>query len=428
MNEAPTAPSRLPVIPGYELEEFVGKGGMGIVYRARHGATGRVVALKLISPRGASDEVARARFVREIRALAAIKHPNIVPLYDAGDWHGFPYCTMEFVAGGTLSDHLNRIRADLDGAVALMAKVARGVARLHSAGILHRDLKPLNILLSEGDEPLVADFGLAKWVGADSDLTVTGLPVGTRPYMAPEQTLGDKRLSTHACDVWSLGVTLYEVLTGQRPFNDDGFTGVYHFIRTAEPPPMTALSPDLPEALQAVVLKCLAKQPEDRYPSAAALAEDLDRWLRREPVLAPLPPPPGAGGGAAAPPLLSLGSDAQGVQRPKRRSRVPALGVGLVLAAFGVATLFPKQPAEPPVTEKAEAPTSNEPPQPTAAEKRERQFLFWAQQLAAGKKVFLTDDKGRPSVDPVDELERVLQRDQWDEYHSFSRHGIGIAN
>lgn len=381
LGEPPVAPSRFPPVPGYTLDEFVGKGGMGFVYRGRHHATGRTVALKLITPRGASDETARARFAREVHALAAIKHPNIVPVYDAGEWHGFPYCTMEYVVGGNLSTHLDRIRADRAGAVALVAKVARAVHRLHAENIIHRDIKPLNILLDEHDEPLVADFGLAKWMDEESDLTISHVPVGTRAYMAPEQTLGRKRGYTTACDVWALGVTLYEVLTGRRPFPDDGSSDL-------DPVPMTDLVPDLPEALQAVVLKCLAKRPEDRYPTAAALADDLDRWLNREPVLAPAPVPVPTAEPTAEPPATPA--------RRRRRTRAVLVALGLALAVLGTAALVPKR----------------------SIEKR----------IAAGKPVRLTDDKGRPIVEPVDEPEHLLLRDTWDEYQSFSRHGTGITN
>src|SRR5262249_43326077 len=143
-------------------------------------------------PAGRDHAAVRARFEREVRSLARIDHPHIVPVHDAGYWHGFPYYTMKYVPGGTLALHLDRVRADLPAAVRLVVKVARAVQRLHAEGVLHRDLKPLNILLGEGDEPLVADFGLARWLGDDSDLTVTGSPLGTRQYMAPEQTLGQK--------------------------------------------------------------------------------------------------------------------------------------------------------------------------------------------------------------------------------------------
>src|SRR5262249_42692281 len=150
---------------------------------------------------------------------------------DAGYWQGFPYLAMKYVPGGTLAQHLGRIRGDLPAAVRLVALVARAVDRLHADGGLHRDLKPMNILLGEGDNPLVADFGLARWIDDDSDLTVTGNPLGTRQYMAPEQTLGRKSDYAPTCDIWGLGVVLYEVLTGHRPFAHQDPVELFRQIR-----------------------------------------------------------------------------------------------------------------------------------------------------------------------------------------------------
>ena len=392
----PTAP--LPPIPGYILDRRAGRGGMGVVYRALHSATGRLVALKLINPAVAADDVARERFVREVHTLASIKHPNIVPVFDAGDWHGLPFCTMEYVEGGTLSEHLDRVRADLPAAVRLLAKVARAVDALHSAGIIHRDLKPLNILLGPGDQPMVADFGLAKWLGEDGDITHSGMPLGTRSYMSPEQTLGGKQNYTPACDVWALGVTLYELLTGQRPFADDGVTDVYHVIRHAVPQPMAALSPDVPAPLQAVVSKCLAKKPEDRYPTAAALADHLEAWLRGEPldVEPPSPVPP-------EPPTP--------VERPRRwrvvMGAVGAVGVialALWAGAFGVGNGEPSA-------------APNPEPQKTIGER-----------VAAGEEVPLTDDTGRPLVPWVSEPGHEVAPARFGGYHAFTCGPPGILS
>ncbi|WP_162669413.1 serine/threonine protein kinase [Gemmata massiliana] len=380
----------LPPIPGYVIEKLVGRGGMGVVYRATHTATGRPVALKLTNP-GSHDDVTRDRFVREVHTLASIKHPNIVPVYDAGDWHGFPYCTMEFVPGGTLSEHLNRIRADVRAAVLLMVKVARAVEALHAARIFHRDLKPLNILLGPGDEPMVADFGLAKCIDDDSDLTYTGLPIGTRQYMSPEQTFGKKGNLTAGCDVWALGVTLYELLTGQRPFIDDGITDVYHCIRTAEPKPITVLSPDVPVALQAVVWKCLAKKPEDRYLTAAPLADDLDNWLNDRPISVP----------ATVPTPVTLTPPPR--TKPLRRDRVVLMSCG-TFALVVFAALF-NTPAK-----------SEKPPKPLA------------KRVVDGEKVKLTDEKGRPLVELTHEPGHELQAGTTDGYYTFAHSVVGTTS
>ncbi|AWM37226.1 serine/threonine protein kinase [Gemmata obscuriglobus] len=404
MNRGPEDTFQLPQIPGYVVEKFVASGGTGVVFRARHLATDRLVALKLISPRGASDEIAHERFLREIRTLAQIKHPNVVPVYDAGNWHGFPYCTMEFVADGTLNGHLERFRKDHRAAAALLAKVARGVQALHDQGIIHRDLKPLNILIGPDDEPLVADFGLAKCLGDESDLTLTALPLGTRMYMAPEQTLGRRQDYKAPCDVWALGVTLYEVLTGHRPFADDGHHDVYHVIRTAQPVPPAALYADVPAALQAIVLKCLAKRPGDRYPTAAELADDLDRWRRDEAVRALLESQAEAAARQATLPEKPL-------HWWRSRRVLIAAAIALVAVITTAALLLQKPPQDEP------PPTERRPPEPSFGER-----------IAAGGPVAITDDTGLPLIEPVNEPDHTLMRDTIDNYVKFSHTGTGMAN
>ncbi|HEY2910660.1 MAG TPA: serine/threonine-protein kinase [Gemmataceae bacterium] len=273
-----SAETQLPTINGYRILGILGRGGMGTVYKALHLELNKTVALKIVHP-GRADSTLRARFEREFRSLAAIEHPNIVPVYDAGAWQGFSYFTMRYVADGALSAHLSRFRADPEAGCKLMVKVARAVQHLHESGVLHRDLKPLNILIGEGDEPLVADFGLAKWIDDDSDMTVTGLPMGTRQYMSPEQTLGSKSEYTAACDVWALGIVLYEVFAGHRPFGSEDPVELYTQIRSADPPAMADFNPAAPAPLEAIARRCLAKDPRERYASAADLAADLERWL-----------------------------------------------------------------------------------------------------------------------------------------------------
>src|SRR5437763_227492 len=318
-----------PTIPGYRVLGVLGRGGMGTVYHALDVDLGREVALKLISPGGRDESAVRGRFEREVHALARIEHPNIVPIYDAGEWEGFfPYFTMKLVPGGPLSRHLDRFRGDVRASVRLVAKVARAVGALHAAGVLHRDLKPLNILLGDHDEPLVADFGLARWVGDDSGPTESGSPVGTRAYMSPEQSLGSKTDYTPACDVWAIGVVLFEVLTGRRPFASEDPVELYLKIRSEPAPPASGFNPDVPAGLDAVIGRCVAERPENRYQSAVAVAEDLERWLAGVRVEAAAAP-------AGAPTTPSR-------RRRSRTHRLVVLGL-LVFASTAVGVLAVRQ-------------------------------------------------------------------------------------
>jgi Protein kinase domain len=291
---APPAPRELPAIPGYEILGQLGHGGMGVVYQVRNLGIGRVEALKMmLSPKPHMIE----RFRQEIRAIAQFEHQRVVRIYAAGPADGQPYFTMEYIGRGSLSAHLERFKADRRAAVGLLAKVAQAVHFLHTKNIIHRDLKPGNILLRDQDEPLVSDFGLATFFereietdapepsGADSQLTRTGAVIGTTSYMSPEQAGGRTRELTAATDVWALGVILYELLTGRRPFVGKDEAAVRSAILNTEPASPRALQTKIDKGLEAICLKCLQKEPLGRYPSAEALANDLDRWLRGEPIL-----------------------------------------------------------------------------------------------------------------------------------------------
>jgi serine/threonine-protein kinase len=271
--------------PRYDLLEELGKGGMGEVYRARDRVLGREVALKRIR-RGRAGPEEVLRFRREAQAVARLQHRHIVPLHDLGEHDGEPFLVMGLVAGGNLSVRLADF-ADPRAAVALMEKVARAVQAAHEAGVVHRDLKPSNILFDDAGEPHVSDFGLAKFLDPEEgeEATQTGQVLGTPAYMAPEQAAGHGNRATAASDVWALGVILYELLTGRRPFLGSG-SAMSDQVRTAEPPPPRALRPQLDRALETIVLQCLQKDPARRYATAGALADDLGRWQRREPVAA----------------------------------------------------------------------------------------------------------------------------------------------
>ena len=266
----------------YELIEVIAHGGMGVVYKARQVSLNRVVALKMILRGELATPRDVARFQAEAEAAANLDHPHIVPIYEVGECDGQQYYTMRYIEGAPLT---RRPRAEARQEAALVATVARAVHHAHVRGILHRDLKPSNILVDQAGTPFVADFGLAKRVDADRSLTESGALVGTPRYMAPEQAAGRKDLTVGA-DVYSLGVVLYERLTGQTPFTGETVLSILRQVRETEPPRPSSITPGLNRDLETVCLKCLEKDPAKRYGSAEALAEELERFLRGEPIRA----------------------------------------------------------------------------------------------------------------------------------------------
>jgi serine/threonine-protein kinase len=285
-GRAPRQP--LPESEGrYRVEGEVARGGMGVVYKARDTVLGRVVALKAIRSGTLANAEEVERFYREARAVAQLKHRHIISVYDFGQMQDQLYFTMELAERGSVAHHLDRLRQDVRAAVVLLEKVARAVQCIHEHGLLHRDLKPANILLGQGDEPLVSDFGLAKDVaGTSEELTRTGLQPGTPAYMAPEQAMAESRQIGPGTDIWALGVILYEVLCGRRPFAGTSADAVKSAIVQTDPARPRSLQPRLDRALETIILKCLEKDPARRYPSAGALADDLGCWLRGEPIKA----------------------------------------------------------------------------------------------------------------------------------------------
>ncbi len=290
--------AELPTVPGYELLELVGRGGMGQVYRARHLGLGRIVALKLLA--GDADDSLLSRFREETLAVARLQHPNIAQLYESGTAKGRPYFAQEFLEGGSLAEKLAGKPQPPDEAAALLETVARAVHHSHSEGILHRDLKPGNILLAADGTPKVADFGLAKPLPATdvdtrtearSALTRTGEVLGTPNYMSPEQASGVVSRLGPGTDVYALGAVLYEMLTGRPPFQAPDILQTLLMVLTFDPVPPRVLQPRVPRDLETICLKCLEKEPARRYASAAGLADDLRRFLAAEPILArPLGP------------------------------------------------------------------------------------------------------------------------------------------
>jgi serine/threonine-protein kinase len=280
------AETGLPRIEGYDVEAVLGRGGMGVVYRARHRKLNRTVALKMILAGAYASSPDRARFQREAEAVAALRHPNVVQVYDSGEAGGRPYFAMEFVEGGTLADKLAGTPLPARPAADLVAALAGAVQAAHACGVVHRDLKPANVLLTADGTPKVTDFGLARHVEAGPGLTLSGTRVGTPSYMAPEQALGRSRAIGPATDIYALGATLYELLTGRPPFQGESAAETERQVIAADPVSPSRLNPRVPRDLETICLKCLHKDPARRYPSAAALADDLRRFLDGAPIAA----------------------------------------------------------------------------------------------------------------------------------------------
>jgi serine/threonine-protein kinase len=281
----PEEAERLPrPFGGYELLARLGRGGVGVVYLARQPGLNRLVALKRLLAGPYADPDDRARFRTEGEALARVRHPNVVQVYEVGEYEGQAYLSMELVEGGSLSRRLAAGPLPPREAAGLVRVLARAVHAMHQADVVHRDLKPGNVLLGGDGTVKVSDFGLAKLLDADAEHTHTGTVLGTASYMAPEQAEGHSRHAEPATDVWALGTILYECLTGSRPFQGGSRAATLEQVRQREPERPRRRRRGLARDLEAVCLKCLEKEPKRRYPSAAALADDLDRWLAGQPT------------------------------------------------------------------------------------------------------------------------------------------------
>jgi WD40 repeat protein len=284
----------------YELLDEVARGGMGVVYRARHRRLNRVVALKMVSAAHLAGETAARRFRLEAEAAASLDHPNIVPIYEVGEADGRLFYTMKLAEGGPLSRQIEQLQLRPGAAsngharqelqrrrerlIRLVIQIAHAVHHAHERGLLHRDLKPSNILLDAAGEPAVTDFGLARWIEEENDLTVSGTVVGSPSYMSPEQAAGRAPELTTAADVYGLGAVLFYLLTGRAPFAEESALATMRAVVERDAPRPSALNAAVDLDLDTICRKCLEKVPARRYQSARALAEDLERTLRGEPI------------------------------------------------------------------------------------------------------------------------------------------------
>src|SRR5258706_935949 len=280
--------SELPSIPGYAIETVLGRGGVGIVYGARHLLLRRPVALKMLLAGAYAGRVERARFQREAQAVAALRHPHVVQVHDVGEHDGRPYFTMELMEGGSLADRLGGVPQPSGQAVLMLIAIAGAVHKAHLAGIIHRDLKPANVLLATDGTAKVSDFGLALHTGTEDGegfgLTLSGARLGTPSYMAPEQAAGRRSAVGPASDIYSLGAILYEMLTGRPPFRGETAAETERQVISEEPVPPSRLNTRVPHDLETICLTCLQKEAHRRYPSAELLAEDLQRFQNHEPI------------------------------------------------------------------------------------------------------------------------------------------------
>src|SRR5712671_2236836 len=286
VKDAVRAATMLGELGDYELLEEIGRGGQGVVFRARQKSLNRTVALKVISLGQWASKAHLKRFRLEAEAAARLEHPGIVPIHEVGERDGSCYFSMKFVEGGQLDEVVRRTPMPIRQAVELIAKVARTVHYAHEHGILHRDIKPGNILLDAKGEPHLTDFGLARLVESESSVTHTLEVLGTPSYMAPEQAAGETTKLGKATDVYGLGAVLYQLLTGHPPFAGGTTYETMRLLLDTEPRQPRLWNRKIARDLSTICLKCLEKDPKRRYSSALALAEDLEHWLKHEPIQA----------------------------------------------------------------------------------------------------------------------------------------------
>lgn len=302
----------------YEIQDEIARGGMGIIYRARHRGLNRIVALKMILPERLQSAATIASFRAEAEAVAALDHPGILPIYEVGELNGIPFFSMKLAERGSLAEHIAEWQDRPREAARLIAAAARAVHHAHERGILHRDLKPGNILLGNDDAPFVTDFGIAKWLHRADRATIGHSSLGTPHYVAPEQAAGASEKLTAAADVYSLGAILYELLSGRPPFLADTALETLRLAADTAPAPFRTTGAAVPRDLEVICFKCLRKEPAERYASAASLAEDLERWLAGRTIVA-----------------RRSSAFAQAWRWTKRNRAVAALSAALIVALIG---------------------------------------------------------------------------------------------
>jgi serine/threonine protein kinase len=268
----------------YELLEEIARGGMGIVYRARHASLDRIVAVKMLLFGPLSSPEFVKRFRAEASAAASLLHPNIVAIHEVGVHQGQQYFAMDYVEGQSLAKLLANGPLPARRATSYLKTIAEAIHYAHERGILHRDLKPSNVLIDANDQPRVTDFGLARRLEGDSELTVTGQVLGSPNYMPPEQAVGRRGKVSRRSDVYSLGAMLYHLMTGRPPFVGEALTDTLEQVLNSEPVSPRLLNPSVPRDLETICLKCLEKETDKRYATAQALADELGRFLNSEPV------------------------------------------------------------------------------------------------------------------------------------------------
>ncbi|MGE5213730.1 MAG: serine/threonine protein kinase, partial [Nitrospirota bacterium] len=287
------APHKSWFLGNYEILEQIGCGGMGVIYRARQRHSRRIVAIKRVLSYRADSHGALQRFRREAQAVASLDHPNILPIYEVTESEdGLPFFSMKFAEKGSLQENAASLRGEPRTCVQLMVKVAHAVDYAHGRGVLHRDLKPGNILLNDRGEPLVSDFGLAKLLDGNNDLTRSLTTFGTAGFIAPEQAGHAAVDFTPVADVYSLGAVLFNLLAGRPPFLGSNPVSVIRQASETQAPKLRSVAPSLDRDLETICARCLERDPKARYQSAGDLAADLERWLEGRPIVArPVSPP-----------------------------------------------------------------------------------------------------------------------------------------